>query len=385
MKIVVLGGSGEMGRVICTDLAETFKGEIVIADRNKSKADAFAKSFKSRRIRGARIDANDVDSFNDELNGANVLINSANYYVNLLAMQGALANNVHYIDLGGLYHMTLKQLKLNSKFKKKNLLAILGCGSTPGITNIMAGHYAKGFETIDSIDIQFADRDYTKYNMPFMLPYSLDTLYDEFSMRPAVFKNKKHIFTDPISGSIGVNFPKPIGLKSCFYTLHSEVATLPNTFKDRGIKECSFRGGFDREFVDKIKFLIDMGFSSREQIEIEDKKITPRRLSVMLMNRFVPNSSTKFNDIELLRVDISGMQNGKSKRIVAYCKAKTNKKHNIPAGAWDTGVPPSIIAQMIANNKIDYTGVLPSELAIPSDLFFSELKRRDMVVFARNK
>lgn len=385
MKIVVLGGAGEMGRVICTDLAETFKGEIVIAERNRKKAEDFAKSFRNRRIRGAHIDANEISSFDDELGDANVLINSANYYVNISAMQGALANGVHYIDLGGLYHMTLKQLKLDSKFKRKNLLAILGCGSTPGITNIMAGHYAKGFDTIDSIDIQFADRDYTKYNTPFMLPYSLDTLYDEFSMRPAVFKNKKHIFTDPISGSIDVDFPKPIGLKSCFYTLHSEVATIPDTFKDKGITECSFRGGFDKEFVDKIKFLIDMGFSSKEQIEIEGEKITPRRLSVMLMNRFVPNTNTKFDDVEFLRVDILGRYKGKSKRIAAYCRAETNKKHNIPAGSWDTGVPPSIIAQMIANNKIEKAGVLPSELAVPSELFFSELKRRNMEVFAKHK
>ena len=48
-KIVVLGGYGEIGSVITTDLSETAKGsKIVVAGRNKEKAEAFAKSFKRR-------------------------------------------------------------------------------------------------------------------------------------------------------------------------------------------------------------------------------------------------------------------------------------------------------------------------------------------------
>ena len=137
--------------------------------------------------------------------------------MNVEVMKSALKNSVHYLDLGGLYHTTLKQLKLNKQFEKKNVLALLGCGATPGITNIMANHGSKMLDKIDSIHIQFGDKDYTNYNMPIVVPYSMYTVIDEFSKRPAVFTNGKMSFVDPISGAVDIDFQAPVrGKVSCF-------------------------------------------------------------------------------------------------------------------------------------------------------------------------
>src|ERR1700733_3776541 len=104
MKIVVLGGYGEMGTVVCSDLADTFKGEIVIAGRDKSKANTLAKSLKNKKISAAYADISDSDSMDNTLEGADVVINAANYYMNVEVMKSALKNSVPYLDLGGLYH-----------------------------------------------------------------------------------------------------------------------------------------------------------------------------------------------------------------------------------------------------------------------------------------
>ena len=143
MKIVVLGGYGEMGTVVSSDLSDTFNGEIVIAGRDAKKAKRLAGSFRNKRITGAYADVSDKQSMNEVLEGADVVINATNYYMNVDVMRSALKNSVHYLDLGGLYHTTLKQLKLHNEFKKRNVLALLGCGATPGITNIMANHGSK--------------------------------------------------------------------------------------------------------------------------------------------------------------------------------------------------------------------------------------------------
>ncbi len=382
MKILVLGGYGEMGKIVVIDLFETFNGEIIVAGRNKEKAELFANSFKNKKVKWVHIDINQSKELTKTLSNCDVVINTTQYNMNLKVMEAALTARIHYIDLGGLFHQTKKQLKLNKKFKTAGIIAIVGCGATPGITNIMANYGSKFFEEINDIHVQFADKDYTKYNMPFVVPYSMHTIFDEFSMKPAIFLNGKLKFVEPISGSEKIKFPHPVNKATCFYTLHSEVATFPSSFKSKGIQNCSFKGGFDKNFVDKVKFLIDTGFDSENPERQNDYTIIPREFTIKMLNKFIPEDD-KVNDIEFLRVEILGKKNNQNKKLVIYCKSVSNKKWNIPAGSWNTGTPPSIIAQMLLKGDITKKGVLPPELCINSEIFFKELAKRQIKVFQK--
>ena len=50
----------------------------------------------------------------------------------------------------------------------------------------------------------------------------------------------------------------------------------------------------------------------------------------------------------------------------------------------DTGVPPSIIAQMIVDGKIKDKGVFPPESIIPEEYFFRELAKRRIYIYKNN-
>ena len=382
MKIIVLGGYGEMGKISVIDLVETCKDcEIVVAGRDRKKAENFAKSLKRKNVKGVQVDVNNQKQLIRLLQGSDVVINATQYYMNLNVMKSALAANVNYVDLGGLFHMTRKQLKLHKQFKKRNLIAVIGCGATPGITNVMAAYGAKFFYSIESINVQFADRDYTNYKIAFTVPYSMYTIFDEFTKKPAVLQNGRIKFVEPFTGMEDIKFPGPMHNAICFYTLHSEVATFPKSFKDKDIKNCSFKGGFDKDFVGKVKFLVDSGFASDKLVNFKGTKIIPKEFTVKILNQFIPSLKIKINDIEFLRVEITGKSKKFGKRLVVYCQTKTNKKWNISAGSWDTGVPPSIIAQMIAKSQINQKGVLPPELCIDPEIFFKELKKRNIKVY----
>lgn len=382
MKILVLGGYGEIGKIIVIDLFETFIGEIIVAGRNKKKAEQFANSFKNKKVKWIKADINQKEELTKILNNCDVVINTTQYNMNLKVMEAALNARVNYIDLGGLFHQTKKQLKLHKKFKTAGITAILGCGATPGITNIMAAYGTKFFDEINAIHVQFADKDYTKYDTPFVVPYSMHTIFDEFSMKPAVFFNKKIKFVEPITGLEKIIFPHPVHNAICFYTLHSEVATFPISFKTKGLKNCSFKGGFDKDFVEKVKFLIETGFDSENPVKQNNVTIIPREFTIKMLNKFI-QKNTKINDIEFLRVEISGKKNNQNKKLVVYCKSESNKKWNIPAGSWNTGTPPSIIAQMLLNDEITIKGVIPPELCINPETFFKELEKRQIKVFQK--
>ncbi len=390
-RYVVLGGYGEMGKIASRDLAETAKNsEIIIVGRDLLKADAYAKYLAALQktngnkntVTARAADAKDKEKLATILKGADVCVNCSQYSMNLEVMNACLKAGCHYLDLGGLYHMTLKQLKLHSQFKKKNLIAILGCGSTPGITNVMAGHGAKYFDKIHEIKVRFGGYDYTKYKWHFVVPYSMYTVFEEFSDKPALFTKGKMKFVEPVSNQEKEIFPQPVGEVTCFATLHSELATFPISFNKKGIQECSFKLAFPEDFVHDVKFMIDTGMNSREPIEVGGRKIVPVDVTVKELSRFTPDhAGVLINDLEYVRVRISGKVKGKDSELTIDCLTKSDSHQGTASGGLDTGVPPSIIAQMIASREINEIGVLPPEICVPAQKFFEELKKRKMTIY----
>ena len=64
------------------------------------------------------MDARDRASLARALEGAAVVVNCADYRLNLDVMRGALAAGAHYVDLGGLFHVTKRQLELDDEFAR---------------------------------------------------------------------------------------------------------------------------------------------------------------------------------------------------------------------------------------------------------------------------
>ena len=96
-----------MGRIIARDLQRTSRGKvrIVVADRDVSAAPGL-------RVETTQVEVTDSWSLRRALDGAYATIASLPYRYNLEAMHGALEAGAHYVDLGGLFHMTRRQLEL---------------------------------------------------------------------------------------------------------------------------------------------------------------------------------------------------------------------------------------------------------------------------------
>jgi saccharopine dehydrogenase-like NADP-dependent oxidoreductase len=223
--IVVVGAIGTVGKRVATFLEEW-------------GAEVGRRDF---RLQGAEhVDARDPASLQRALDGAEVVVNAADYRLNIDVMRGALAAGAHYVDLGGLFHVTRKQLELDGEFRAAGLTAILGLGSAPGKTNLLASAAARRLgEDPVSMEIWAATRDPAAANHPFPAPYSVQTLRDELELRPMVVREGELTDVDPLSGEAEREFPEPVERASGIYTLHSELATLPEAFPT--LREASFR------------------------------------------------------------------------------------------------------------------------------------------------
>lgn len=367
-----------MGQVAVRDLASSEPvSEVVIADASLERAERVKRLIGSAKIKTSLVDLNNKASLVTTLKGAAVVINSTPYQFNVLVMEAALEAGCNYVDLGGLFHVTRKQLELNDRFKAKNLLAVPGMGAAPGMTNIMAAHAANELDSIESIDMIVAGVDFNKSTHPFLPPYALDTILDEYALEPMVFEGGRFLAKPPMSGESFVDLPEPVGRVQAFLTLHSEIATLPLSYQSRGIQNATYKLGLPAEFHERAKFLVELGFASSKELKVDEVNVKPRRmLAKMIESHEVPDAEP--NDCEVIRVDVKGMKSGRSTLIRMESIVNSRADWKISCGALDTGVPPSIVAQMIGLQVIKDTGVVPPEICVSPELFFVELAKRSI-------
>jgi saccharopine dehydrogenase-like NADP-dependent oxidoreductase len=186
------------------------------------------------------VDVRDPASLAAALEGATVCVNCADYRLNLDVMRGCVGAGAHYVDLGGLFHMTRRQLELDDEFRDAGLTAILGMGSAPGKTNLLARAAVERLGSAPaSMRIWAVTRDPAAAGHPLPAPYSVRTLLDELQMAPMVVEHGELREVEPLSGSEERDFPEPIGRAAGIYTLHSELATLPAAYPT--LEEASFR------------------------------------------------------------------------------------------------------------------------------------------------
>ena len=69
-----------------------------------------------REAVAVKADVSDHAALVNLLRGAGCVVNSVQYYFNLPIMDACLDARVPYVDLGGLFHTTRKQLALDEKF-----------------------------------------------------------------------------------------------------------------------------------------------------------------------------------------------------------------------------------------------------------------------------
>ena len=156
-------------------------------------------------------------------------------------MRGALAAGAHYVDLGGLFHVTQQQLELDDEFREAGLTAILGMGSAPGKTNLLAASGGSAARAGSGVDGDLGgDARSGRGGHPFPAPYSVQTLRDELQMRPVVLRRRRagrRSSRSPARRS--ATSRSRSGARRGIYTLHSELATLPLSFPS--LREASFR------------------------------------------------------------------------------------------------------------------------------------------------
>jgi lysine 6-dehydrogenase len=398
MRVVVVGGAGAMGRWTLRDLTES-EGvdEVVVADLDGARAmeaagwaAARSGSNGTAQVQGMALDAGDGDAMRRALEAADVACNCAVHTTNLAVMEACADTGTHYVDLGGLFHTTRRQLALHDRFVDAGATAVVGMGASPGTTNVMAALTARGLEEVEEVEVRLGIADFTPSTAPLPLPYAVDTLLDEFAAPAMAFRDGRFVEVPAMSEQEELDFPPPVGRVRVGHTLHSEVATLPLHFADRGIRSVSFKVGFPAGFMDRMGLLVDLGLAADHPVDLPGGRVVPRELLVhsITTTATTPGPEAAPDDAEALWVRVRGRRAGHSGdpalaprvEVLAECVVRPHQEWRAGAGQLDTGVPPSIVAQLLGHEVIDRPGVFAPEDAVPPEPFLAELARRHMEV-----
>ncbi|MCP4142453.1 MAG: hypothetical protein GY755_19620 [Chloroflexi bacterium] len=380
MRIFVLGGAGKMGCISVQSLAlDDRVDEVVIADVNMEQAQLVADYLDSPKISIQKVDIKDEENLVKALGGSDVCLNAAIYYFNLNVMEACLKAGVHYTDMGGLFYGTREQLKLHERFSDAGISAVLCMGSAPGVPNIQTRYAADRLDTIESIKIYDGIKPPPPDDLRFS--YAVPTIIDELTVEPMVFENGEFVAKPPLSGFEDYWFEPPLGMIPMHLSLHSEVATLPITFKDKGVKECFFKinyWGMAKETVEKIRVLADFGFANAEPVDVKGSSVSPRDFSISLLADYVhsvrdllaPPAVEPPNWTKEIVTEIHGTKDGEE---ITYRLGTLTCK-----GALPTGLLPAIAAIWLAEGRIE-SGVYPPEACLDPEDFFAELEKREVI------
>jgi saccharopine dehydrogenase-like NADP-dependent oxidoreductase len=392
VRLVVLGG-GAMGRITVRALAEDDRvSQVLVGDMNVAAAERVVAGLEAGRekVSVAACDVRDVAATARLLEGADAVLNATDYTFNLEVMRAALAARAPYADLGGLFHMTRRQYELDSAFREADITAVLGIGSTPGITNLLARIAVDHLDTVERLDVRIGCGDARPSDAPFVPPYSIRTIFDECTLEPMVYADGAWSAAAPMSGGEEIEFPAPVGQVETMYTLHSEVALFPVSFGAKGLRHASFKIAFPEAFLAQLRLLVDLGLASTEVIEARGAKrgavarVAPREVMVALLaarqNALAAASSepAEPSDCDILRIIAEGTRDGAPARLVEEMVVSPFRPWGVGAGDIDTGTPLAIAGILLASGAARVTGAHGAELVFDPLAFLRELGRYGM-------
>jgi saccharopine dehydrogenase-like NADP-dependent oxidoreductase len=375
---LILGGTGQQGRIVARDLLEA-KNKVLLCGRNKSRVEKILKRFS--RADFASVDLRDISRTIEIIkkSGADVVINCAEGDWNLNALKACIRANVNSLDLGSEIWMTKKQFELDRTLKNKNLVHITGCGSVPGIGNVMLAYAVEKLDSISAVDVGFAWNSNIK---KFVVPFSIQSIIEEFTDPATNIHDGKFAKIKPME-TVHKYKDKFVGDEKSFYVRHPETYTFYHYYKNKGLKDVRFYAEFPPHSFDIIAMLIELGLGRKDDVVVNGVKVKPvELLTEVLKDLPIPDGYTEKED---LFVSVHGKKSKQKKIIRMQCIVPTLEDWKDAGCNIDTGIPASIIAQMIKNKIISKKGSFAPEAVVPPKLFFEELHKKNMIVYENGK
>ena len=373
---MVLGGCGVVGTAATKTLAKSKDfSAVVIADINLEKAKQVAKGL-GQKVSAMKLNAADGDSVKAAVKDADVVVNCVGPYYTFekTILPAVIESGINYVDVNDDTGSTYEALDMDGAAKDAGITALIGMGSSPGITNLLAGYAARDLlDECESIDLLHTHGGeptegagviaHRFYCMDVEVPMFLDGQAVKLSQA------ESENYTEMVDF---INLP---GQYKVYPYPHPEPITLPIFLKDRGLQRVTNKGSvLPEEYYNLTRDMHKLGLASKDPVVLNGIKVIPHDFAIAYL--------IKRRD-EILQETNFGEQRGCVKIVCKGKKKDTLEPRTyvfslVSEGAGKgqalgeaTGMPAAFGAILLKRGKIKEKGVLPPEGCVNAMEFLS--------------
>jgi saccharopine dehydrogenase-like NADP-dependent oxidoreductase len=382
---VLLIGVGTVGEAIARMSAEREWCEtMVLADYDLERATALQRELGDpERFPAERIDAGDGAAVAElaRRHGVDVVMNAVDPRFVMPIFDGALAAGANYIDMANSlsrphatdpFHrpgvkLADEQLAKAAEWEAAGRLALIGIGMDPGLTDVFAAHAAKHlFDQVDEVHIRDGG-DLAIPGYAFAPVFSIWTTIEECLNPPVIWDGERGAWhtTEPFSAPEEFPFPEGVGPVECVNVEHEEVLLVPRWIP--GVKRVTFKYALGSDFIEKLKFLHDIGLDRVEPVRVRGVEVSPRDVVAAV----VPDPVTmgdKMVGRAIVGTWVIGRKDGKPREVFLYQMAdaqETLRTTGSQVVGWQTGFNPVLAMELLASGAWSGAGVLAPEAFDP--------------------
>lgn len=373
-------GAGGVGRAAAVAAQRRdFFERFVLADLDPARAaEPLARFPDDRRFAATAIDASDRDAVVElaRAEQADVILNACDPRFDPPVFEAAFAAGCHYLDMA----MTLStphpeqpherpgvklgdlQFAAAPAWEERGLLALVGIGVEPGLSDVFARYAADHlFTEIDEVGVRDGS-DLVVEGYTFAPTFSIWTTIEECLNPPVVWERDRGWFTtEPFSEPETFHFPEGIGPVECVNVEHEEVLLVPRWVDCRRV---TFKYGLGEEFIDVLRTLHKLGLDSTEPLKVRGAQVAPRDVVAAAL----PDPATlgdRMHGRTCAGTWVTGTgPDGRPREVYLYHVSdneETMRRHGAQAVVWQTAINPVVALELLADGRWSGAGVLGPE------------------------
>ena len=385
MKILVVGAGGVGSAFAPIAARRDFHEGVVFADADEGRARRVVERYGDAaggRYEATTVDASDPASVSEvaAAHRCDAILNAVDPRFVPGVFEGAFRAGVTYVDMA----MSLSepdaerpyeavgkmlgddQFAAASAWEARGLLALVGCGVEPGLSDVFARYAADHlFREIDEVGVRDG-ANLTVSGYDFAPSFSIWTTIEECLNPPLVWERDRGWFTtEPFSEPETFDFPDGIGPVACVNVEHEEVALIPRWVDCRRV---TFKYGLGDEFIGVLKTLHQLGLDSTGPVRVRGVEVSPRDVVAAVL----PDPMTlgdRMTGKTCAGTWVSGTgKDGNAREVYLYHvvdNEETYGRDGAQAVLWQTAINPVVALELVASGAWSGAGVLGPEAFDP--------------------
>lgn len=383
MKVLLIG-TGAVGEAIALiSQRRPWLEQIVLADYSLERArQVQARSTRPEAVVVEQIEASDSGRVLElaRKHRADLIMNAVSNIYNDSIFEAAFEAGCTYLDMAMSdtgANMGSHQFGQAARWEQRGLLAILGMGMDPGVSDVFARYAAKNlFDQIDEIGIRDGAA-LTVEGSEFAPTFSiLDTL-EECTDPALIWEREKGWRTvEPFSEPEMFTFPEGIGPLKCVHVEHEEVVLVPRWIDCRRV---TFKYALDDRFINMIRAIKALGLERAEPVNVKGVLVSPRDVVIACLP--TPASlGDRMTGKTCVGTWVTGVKDGKPRQVYLYQVMDNEfsmREYGCQAVAVQTGIAPVVAMELLATGAWKGKGVLGPE-AFDPDPFLALMPSLDL-------